>query len=68
MPVSNLSVYYSNRAYAHIKMENYGLSLKDAEESIKLNKDYTKGYYRAGSAYLVMGKSKEAYDAFLKVR
>lgn len=67
VPDAKLSIYYANRAYVHIKMENYGLSLRDANESIRLNKEYSKGYYRAGSAYLVLGKNKEAYDNYLKV-
>lgn len=62
-----MSIYYANRAFAHIKMENYGLALQDALESIRLNKDYAKAHYRAGSVYLVLSKKKDAYDSFLKV-
>jgi hypothetical protein len=38
IPDDKLAIYYANRAYCHIKMENYGLSLRDANESIRLNK------------------------------
>lgn len=62
-----MSIYYANRAFAHIKMENYGLALQDALESIRLNKDYAKAHYRAGSVYLILSKKKDAYDSFLKV-
>ena len=67
MAVEKLSVYYANRSMCHIKMENYGLSLNDGLESVKLNKDYVKAYYRVGSASIVLGKVREAYDAFVKV-
>jgi len=29
------AIYLSNRAFCHIKMENYGLALRDAEEAIQ---------------------------------
>jgi tetratricopeptide (TPR) repeat protein len=30
VPDEKVAIYYANRAYCHIKMENYGLSLTDA--------------------------------------
>lgn len=31
------SVYLCNRSFSHIKMENYGAALEDAESAIKVN-------------------------------
>lgn len=42
----NNCVYFSNRAFSHIKLENYGAAITDATKSIELNPDYVKGYYR----------------------
>lgn len=66
-PADKLAIYYANRAFCQLKNENYGLALRDANESIRLNKDYAKAYYRAGSAYLVLSKNKEAFEAFKEV-
>lgn len=67
-PAEKLAIYYSNRAFCQLKNESYGLALRDANESIRLNKDYGKAYYRAGSAYLVLSRNKEAFEAFKEVR
>ncbi|KAM3139418.1 hypothetical protein pb186bvf_008443 [Paramecium bursaria] len=58
-------VCLSNRAFAHIRMENYGLAIIDADEIIKEDKTFVKAYYRKGSAYLLLGKFDEAKDCFL---
>ena len=47
--------YYSNRSFAHIKMENYGLAIQDADEAIKIDSDYTKSYYRKADASIALG-------------
>lgn len=47
-PTKQLSIYYANRSYAHIKNESYGLGLSDAEESVKLNPNYEKAFLRLG--------------------
>lgn len=63
-PTDKLAIYYSNRAFCQLKNQSYGLALRDANESIRLNKDYAKAYYRAGSAYLVLSRNKDAFEAF----
>lgn len=67
VPQSKLSVYYANRAFANIKLENYGLAIPDAEASIANNKDYEKAYLRLAFAKEVLQSYKEAYGAYLKV-
>lgn len=61
-------MYYANRAFAHIKLENYGLAIPDAEASISNNPDYEKAYLRLAFAKEVLQHYKEAYTAYLKVK
>eukprot|EP01024_Parvocaulis_polyphysoides_P017727 TRINITY_DN17829_c5_g1_i3.p3 TRINITY_DN17829_c5_g1~~TRINITY_DN17829_c5_g1_i3.p3 ORF type:complete len:162 (+),score=25.99 TRINITY_DN17829_c5_g1_i3:193-678(+) len=57
-------VYYSNRAFAQIKLENFGSAIEDATKSIELEPKYVKAYYRRGDAKFCMGKFKEAVKDF----
>lgn len=63
----NCAIYFSNRAFCHIKMENFGLAIIDAKTAIKTDKRYVKGYYRLGAAYLGLGKYKDGLKAFQQV-
>ena len=60
-------VCLSNRAFAHIKMENYGLAIIDADEILKEDSGFIKAYYRKGSAYLLLGKFDDARKEFKRV-
>jgi len=59
-------ILFANRSFAHIKLENYGSALIDATESIELAPSYIKGYFRRGTAYLALGKLKQAKQDFTK--
>lgn len=61
------AIYYANRAFAHIKLENYGFAIEDATEAIKKDANYPKGYYRRASAYFALGKYKNAAANFKRV-
>jgi len=61
------AILYSNRAFAHIKMENFGSAIIDAQKAIELDPKYVKGYYRLGAANLALGKYKEAVSFFRQV-
>ena len=50
-----VAIFYSNRAFAHIKMENYGLAISDADEAIKIDAEYVKSYYRKADASIALG-------------
>jgi serine/threonine-protein phosphatase 5 len=50
-----------------MKMENYGLALIDANESINIDPNYPKAYYRKADAYIAMNKYKESLDSLKKV-
>ena len=67
VPKTKLAVYYANRAFAHIKLENYGLAIPDAEASIANNPEYEKAYLRLAFAKEGLQHYKEAYTAYLKV-
>ncbi|KAG0462922.1 hypothetical protein HPP92_021398 [Vanilla planifolia] len=62
------AVYWANRAFAHIKLEEYGSAVQDATKAIDIDPKYSKGYYRRGAAYLAMGKFKEALKDFQQVK
>jgi len=55
-----LAIYLSNRAAVHLKMENYGLAINDAEEAINYCSDYPKSYYRKADGLISIDKYKEA--------
>lgn len=67
VPPAKKSVYYCNRALVHIKAENNSFALFDACESIKLNKDYVKAYYRRGQAYVALKQFENAVLDFKTV-
>ncbi|QPG75319.1 hypothetical protein FOA43_002671 [Brettanomyces nanus] len=54
------AVYYANRAQAQIKHENFGLALNDANDAIRLDPDYLKGYYRRAVAHSGMLEYKKS--------
>eukprot|EP00960_Hanusia_phi_P061308 764804-Hanusia_phi.AAC.2 len=73
-------VTIGSRAFAHIKLENYGQAVSDAEASLKLNPTFVKvngsGRERIkrkkrmyhemgkGTAYLALGKTRQALADF----
>lgn len=57
----------ANRAFCHIKMENYGLAISDANLSEEKNPKYVKAYYRQGQALFLLNKLDEARKSFLSV-
>ena len=62
---SKNAIYLANRAHIHIKMENFGLALADANKAIEIDGDYIKAYYRRASALLNMRKYEEALKDLL---
>ena len=60
-------MYYANRAFVNIKLENYAIALFDANESISCDSSYSKGYYRRGSANVALNHMADAVKDFKKV-
>ena len=53
-------VYHGNRALAHIRLEEYGSAIADADKALEINPKYVKAYYRRADANLALGKMKVA--------
>lgn len=61
----NMAIYLSNRAMIHLKMENFGLAISDANQAIKIDSTYVKAYYRRASALLFLRKFDDAMNDLL---
>ena len=61
------AIYYSNRAFAHMKLENYGLAISDSDSAISLDPSYPKAYYRKADAHIILNKYEIAKDCLKKV-
>ncbi|VEU24204.1 DEKNAAC105427 [Brettanomyces naardenensis] len=59
-------VLYSNRSACYASLHEYADALKDAEECVKINPTWAKGYNRVGAAYLGENKTTEAREAYEK--
>ncbi|CAL1174098.1 unnamed protein product [Cladocopium goreaui] len=57
---------YSNRSACLFQLGKYTEALKEATEAIKLNRAWSKGYFRAGRAALEMEFYQEALEMFEK--
>lgn len=55
---------YSNRAACYQKLAEFKMACDDAEQCIKRDPKFVKGYIRKGMALLAMKKSNEAAEAF----
>lgn len=52
------AVLLSNRAAAHLRLENYGSAASDASKALELDPRYVKAYYRRADANFALGKVK----------
>jgi len=53
-------VLFSNRCTAYIALENYEKAMEDADECVRLQPSWAKGYLRRGSVYFRMGQLEQA--------
>ena len=60
----NSAVLFSNRAAAHLKLENYGSALADAGKAIEIDPKYVKAYYRRADAAAGLGRVRDALRDF----
>lgn len=56
----------ANRSIAHLRCEEYGSAVADAEAAIAINPNLPKGHYRRGDANFALGKFKAARTDFLR--
>ena len=61
------AIYYSNRAFCHIRLEAYGSAIEDATAAIKCDARFVKAYYRRASALFALSKLREARRDFQQV-
>jgi len=59
-------IFYSNRAAAYMALEAYEKALADADECVRLQPTWAKGYSRRGAALFRLDKLGPARDAFEK--
>lgn len=57
-------VLYSNRSGAYASLKDYKKALADAEETVKINPTWVKGYNRRGAALHGLGEIPEAVEAY----
>ncbi|KAG6828209.1 hypothetical protein H0H92_008782 [Tricholoma furcatifolium] len=63
----NEPTLWCNRAYARMKLEEYGYALSDATHAIQLDSRYAKAYYRRATCYMQILKPGSAVSDFKKV-
>ncbi|KAJ3003097.1 UNVERIFIED_CONTAM: hypothetical protein HDU68_005883, partial [Siphonaria sp. JEL0065] len=61
---SSNHVLYSNRSASYASIRNYSKALLDAEETVKINPSWAKGYSRKGAALHGLGEYEEAIEAY----
>ena len=61
------AVYLCNRAFANIKMENYGCALTDAEAAMEADPLFPKSYYRQSSCFFALGKLDDSIKALERI-
>ena len=59
-------IFYSNRAAAYMAMEKFERALRDANECVRLQPTWAKGYSRQAAAFLSMGDLQAARDACMR--
>ncbi|KAI0985295.1 hypothetical protein GJ496_003136 [Pomphorhynchus laevis] len=58
---------YANRSAVHIRLENYGYGLQDADRAIECDPMFVKGYYRRAICLMALGRYKEAVSSYEQV-
>ncbi|CAK7896915.1 heat shock protein Sti1p [[Candida] anglica] len=59
-------VLYSNRSASYASLKNFGKALEDAEECVKVNGTWAKGYNRVGAAQYGLGNFEDAKASYTK--
>jgi serine/threonine-protein phosphatase 5 len=62
-----MAAYYTNRAFASIKLELYGVAIQDANNAIKQDPKFIKAYYRRAIANMALGNLRESVKDFRTV-
>ncbi|CAH2049375.1 unnamed protein product, partial [Iphiclides podalirius] len=62
----NNYVLYSNRSFAFLKLDQHYLSLQDANETVKLQPQWAKGYFRRAEVEAASGLYDEAIISYTR--
>jgi len=60
--------FFTNRSASYAGLNDHKKALDDANEAIKLNKNWMKGHYRRGAALFALGQIDDAYSAFKRAQ
>ncbi|KAF8894057.1 phosphoprotein phosphatase [Infundibulicybe gibba] len=60
-------ILWCNRAYARMKLEEYGYALSDASKAVELDPKYAKAYYRRATCHMQILKPQAAVADFKRV-
>uniref|UniRef100_A0ABM0LYH0 Protein unc-45 homolog B-like n=1 Tax=Saccoglossus kowalevskii TaxID=10224 RepID=A0ABM0LYH0_SACKO len=61
------AVFFKNRAACHLKLENYKVAVKDADQALELSPSDAKALYRKCQALENLGSHEEAYKESRKL-
>lgn len=59
-------ILYGNRAASYLKLEMHADALRDAQTSVQLEPSWVKGYHRAATAYIALGRLNDAVVQYEK--
>jgi stress-induced-phosphoprotein 1 len=59
-------IYYSNRSACYTAINELQKAIEDADQCIKLDSKWAKGYYRRGNALALLHRHNEAFDALTR--
>ena len=59
-------ILYGNRAASYLKLEMHADALRDAQMSVQLEPNWVKGYHRAATAYIALGRLNDAVEQYEK--
>lgn len=59
-------IHSLDSAAAHLKINNFESAVNDARKSIEIDANFTKGYYRLGTALFKLKRNLDALDALEK--
>jgi tetratricopeptide (TPR) repeat protein len=61
LPIEQYSILYSNRAFAHIQLQQWSSAISDCDEALKLNCNNRKAIYRRAAASFQIGDIESAF-------
>ncbi|XP_077285304.1 uncharacterized protein LOC143910621 [Arctopsyche grandis] len=64
----NNDLLHSNRSLTYLRLKQYALALQDANETIRLNPSWAKGYFRKAEVEAAVGLLDEAYESYETAR